>query len=464
MIINMDFFLRLPVYIFELVFFVVITRMCFFEKYSLKGIAGSVLFSPVSSVLFSNIFALTVLEPFSEYSTQSIVFYSMKITLFQTVFQLVLLVGYVKFVKAKNPSIALFLFLCYYQMVPNFLIVSLLNTSILSYLLPAVLVVAFYFVLAKPLSKITRTRIVTDTKLFVVLPVLTSLYNAFMLAMILVISCRNTMTDNDIRLFAENLKKVADDETRAYMRDLLRSIIEVSIGNFADLLYYSVLFMTLILIIAFVVIVKNIEYLNETIKARDKIHELSVEVMETLAHTIDAKDQYTKGHSTRVAKYARMIAEKMGLDKEKQDDIYYMGLLHDIGKIAIPKEIINKPAPLSDEEYKLIQTHPATGYSILSEMKSRPDLAIGAKSHHERIDGKGYPEKLTGDKIPIEARIIAVADAYDAMSSNRSYRAYLPQEKVRQEIIKNIGTQFDEVPAKCMLAIMEEDKDYQLHE
>ncbi|MBR6478706.1 MAG: HD-GYP domain-containing protein [Lachnospiraceae bacterium] len=460
----LDFMLRMPVYVFELVFFVVITRKCFLEKYSFKNVVAAVLLSPVIGVLATTVIGVALFEPSSEYAKSGFVIFSIEFTLFQTACMLLLLWAYVKFVKAKNPSIALFVYLCYYQMVPNLFMVSQLNASLMSYLLPSCLIVVFYVFLVKPLSKLTRTRIVTNTKLFVILPLLTAVYNAISLTLILIMDFRILMTQDDITRFVAALRKVEDEETISFLRDLMREIIDNSEGNFTDLLYYSVLFITLILIITFVVIVRNTEYLNETLKAKDEIHELSVEVMEALARTIDAKDQYTRGHSTRVAKYARMIAEKMGLDAGKQENVYYMGLLHDIGKIAVPKEIINKPSKLSDLEYKIIQTHPAKGYEILAEIKSRPDLSIGARWHHERMDGKGYPDRKRGEEIPLEARIIAVADAYDAMTSNRSYRTYLPQEKVRDEIQKCIGTQFDEIPAKCMLEIIEEDKEYTLHE
>ena len=231
---------------------------------------------------------------------------------------------------------------------------------------------------------------------------------------------------------------------------------------------YTILAM---LIIAFAIIVRNIIQLNEIhsqnveIKlAHDSIKTLSVEVMEALAHTIDAKDKYTNGHSSRVAKYSRMIAEKMGMEQEKCENIYYMGLLHDIGKIGVPNEIINKPARLTDSEYEVIKGHPGIGFGILKEIKSRSDLAYGALWHHERFDGKGYPEYRSGEELPIEARIIAIADSYDAMTSNRSYRNYLPQDKVRAEIEKCSGTQFDPEIVKYMLMIMDEDKEYILHE
>ena len=229
--------------------------------------------------------------------------------------------------------------------------------------------------------------------------------------------------------------------------------------------------MIAMLIIAFIVIVRNVIQLNEISRqnleiqaARDDVKELSVEVMEALAHTIDAKDKYTNGHSIRVAQYSRMIATKMGLSAENCENIYYMGLLHDIGKIGVPNEIINKPKRLTDSEYKVIKTHPAIGYDILAEIKTRPELAKGAHWHHERYDGKGYPDGLSGKDIPLEARIIAVADSYDAMTSNRSYRDYLPQDVVRSELEKNKNTQFDPDIVDVMISIIDEDKDYSLHE
>ncbi len=215
---------------------------------------------------------------------------------------------------------------------------------------------------------------------------------------------------------------------------------------------------------AFYVIIKNIAATDEALKAKEEVKTLSVEVMEALAHTIDTKDEYTKGHSIRVAKYSKMISEKMGLSTEECENVYYMGLLHDIGKIGVPNEIINCPTKLTDAQYDVIKTHPVLGYDILAEIKSRPDLSIGARWHHERFDGKGYPDRKNGDSIPLYARIIAVADSYDAMTSNRSYRKLLPQETVRSEIEKNSGTQFDPEVAKCMLAIIDDDVNYELHE
>ena len=194
------------------------------------------------------------------------------------------------------------------------------------------------------------------------------------------------------------------------------------------------------------------------------VEEMLDQAIAALAQTIDAKDSYTNGHSSRVARYSRMIAERMRIDDIKVKQIYRMGLLHDVGKIGIADYILRKDSKLSDEEYGVIKTHPVKGDEILNNITSMPELHIGARWHHERYDGKGYPDGLAGDDIPIEARIIGVADSYDAMTSNRSYRKYLPQDVVRSEIEKNIGTQFDPSAAKFMLEIMDEDTEYTLHE
>lgn len=206
---------------------------------------------------------------------------------------------------------------------------------------------------------------------------------------------------------------------------------------------------------------------KQTRKAEEKkrqFQRLSIQVMQSLAGAIDAKDKYTKGHSQRVAMYAREIAKRYGYDDEKQEDIYFAGMLHDIGKIGIPNEIINKTGKLTDEEYEIIKTHPVIGAEILSNISEIPNIAVGARWHHERYDGKGYPDGLKGKDIPELARIIGVADAYDAMTSKRSYRDVLSQKIVRAEIEKGIGTQFDPVFAKIMLEMIDEDKSYDMHE
>ena len=191
---------------------------------------------------------------------------------------------------------------------------------------------------------------------------------------------------------------------------------------------------------------------------------LSKQMVNALAKTIDAKDKYTNGHSTRVAEYSMLIAKRMGYEGEKLEQLEFSALLHDIGKIGVPREIINKPSRLTDEEYEIIKTHPGTGANILKEVTELPDIMIGARWHHERYDGKGYPDQLAGTDIPELARIIGVADAYDAMTSKRSYRDVLAQEIVKEEIEKGKGKQFDPQIADVMLLLMAEDTNYKMHE
>ncbi len=197
---------------------------------------------------------------------------------------------------------------------------------------------------------------------------------------------------------------------------------------------------------------------------RNQVEKLSDEVMRTLANTIDAKDPYTNGHSLRVAKYSKEIAKRAGFNKAKQKEIYQMALLHDIGKIGVPDDIINKDTRLTDEEYAAIRKHPAIGSDILKTIEEIPDIMIGARWHHERFDGRGYPDGLVGEEIPECARIIGVADAYDAMTSKRSYRNILAQEVVRGEIEKGKGTQFDPFFAEIMMQMIDEDIKYTMRE
>ena len=195
-----------------------------------------------------------------------------------------------------------------------------------------------------------------------------------------------------------------------------------------------------------------------------KIENLTYQAMMTLAQTIDAKDAYTKGHSTRVAEYSRMIAGRAGKDENYQIAIYFMGLLHDIGKIGIKDEIINKPGKLTDEEFAVIKSHPAIGYDILKNMTEIENIEYGARWHHEKYDGSGYPDGIKGEEIPEYARIIAVADAYDAMASNRSYRKAMPQTVIREELIKGKGRQFDPVLADIMVQLIDEDVNYDMRQ
>lgn len=185
---------------------------------------------------------------------------------------------------------------------------------------------------------------------------------------------------------------------------------------------------------------------------------LSFKMLETLAGTIDAKDKYTNGHSMRVAIYATRLAEKLGWDQERIERLRYEALLHDIGKIGVPDAILNKPARLTDVEFDLIKSHTVVGADILKNMVAVPNAAEVARYHHERYDGKGYPSNISGSEIPVNARIVCIADSFDAMSSDRIYRKALKREVIREELINGRGTQFDPELLDAFLELYDEHK------
>ncbi|MBB5226968.1 response regulator [Treponema ruminis] len=195
-----------------------------------------------------------------------------------------------------------------------------------------------------------------------------------------------------------------------------------------------------------------------------QIKVLTREITEALAKTVDAKDHYTRGHSQRVANYSAEIARRMGKSPKEQEEIYYMGLLHDIGKIGVAGSIIRKNARLTEDEFEEVKEHPMAGYEILKTITVLPNLPLGAKYHHEHFDGSGYPDGLKGYQIPEVARIIAVADVYDAMTSKRAYSEIRPQAVVRAEIERCRGTYFDPDIANVMLRMIDEDIDYSMRE
>lgn len=205
---------------------------------------------------------------------------------------------------------------------------------------------------------------------------------------------------------------------------------------------------------------EKVKYIDELNTKNKELELLANETFEAIAKAVDVNDPYTAGHSRRVARYSRKIAECMGYSDEELEEIYCAGLIHDVGKLGIDNRIINKPGKLSEEEYSEIKKHPLMGYEILKKISIRGNFAYGAKWHHERMDGKGYPDGLLGDNIPKISKIIAVADAYDAMTSKRAYRDIMPQKKVREQIAKGAGTQFDAEIAAIMLDLIDKDTEY----
>ena len=182
------------------------------------------------------------------------------------------------------------------------------------------------------------------------------------------------------------------------------------------------------------------------------------QIIQVFAKSIDVKDEYTNGHSFRVAEYTKMIAEKAGYSEAEVEKIYNIGLMHDIGKIIIPNEILNKPGRLTDDEFAIMKTHAFNGYNILKEVEIMPELALGAGFHHERMDGKGYPFGKTADEIPEVAQMIAVADTFDAMHSTRPYRKKMKMEDIIAELKRVAGTQLNEKYVQMLLTLIEEGK------
>lgn len=184
------------------------------------------------------------------------------------------------------------------------------------------------------------------------------------------------------------------------------------------------------------------------------------EFVGSLVKALETKDTYTYGHSERVAQLAQRLAREMGFSEERVIVTHIAAHLHDLGKIGVPERILNKPGRLTNEEFRIIQQHSVQGYEILKRVTSFQFVAQIVKHHHERYDGAGYPDGLAGEKIPLESRIIGVADAFDAMTSVRSYRARLGIEEAIQELINHKGEQFDPKIVDQMKKIYRDDPDF----
>lgn len=238
---------------------------------------------------------------------------------------------------------------------------------------------------------------------------------------------------------------ISMNEIRDYTRNLVLIIISIALAFLAACVFVG-LKMSISQYKA-----DELEMLREQ-QQRDK--QLIREIIESFAKVIDMKDSYTQGHSTRVAKYTAMLAKELGYDEDTVEQYYNIALMHDIGKVGIPDQVLNKPGKLTDEEYGIIKSHTERGYDVLQGISLMPEIVVGAEAHHERPDGKGYPRGLHGEEIPRVAQIIAVADTFDAMYSDRPYRKRMNYDKAVSIIKEAAGTQLtgDVVDAFLRLA------------
>ena len=212
--------------------------------------------------------------------------------------------------------------------------------------------------------------------------------------------------------------------------------------------------------------IENVLELSELMKDLEQkvyektkqIEQISFETIATIASMIEAKDSYTKGHSVRVSEYSARLAKELGWSEDKISNLRYVALLHDIGKVGIPDSVLNKPGKLTEIEFGVIKSHTSIGGDILNDIKTIAGVSLGAKYHHERYDGKGYPAGVAGEDIPEIARIICIADAYDAMNSKRVYRDNLSKEEIYAQLENGKGTQFDPDFIDSFLKLLDEDK------
>jgi len=193
---------------------------------------------------------------------------------------------------------------------------------------------------------------------------------------------------------------------------------------------------------------------EELAVAIERQEKATVSFAGALVATLDARDRYTAGHSAAVAIYARDIATRMGLDEKDQLRAHLCGLVHDIGKVGLPSGLLEKPGPLSLEERRQMEQHPVIGERILANVEDYAEIASIVRHHHERVDGAGYPDRLVGEQIPLLSRILAVADAYNAMTSQRPYRDAMPSQVARLRLAQGVESQFDTAVVAAFEAVL----------
>lgn len=273
---------------------------------------------------------------------------------------------------------------------------------------------------------------------FFILQTLFILFIGTLLNTIIISLLIATMTkDSFIKIWISNMRGIIPSVIAVGTIGIIMALSFISYGYGAVLLFLGPLLLA-----------------RYSFKLYIDMRNVSLSTIESLSKALDAKDSYTSGHASRVQEYSVKLAEEYGLSSKEIEDIKTSSILHDIGKIGIIDYILNKPGRLTDEEFEKIKEHPKVGADIIGEISFLKDISKIIRYHHERYDGRGYPEGLKADEIPIEACIICIADSYDAMTSDRPYRAALTREEALEEIEKNTGTQFHPSLAKRFLYMM----------
>ncbi len=273
---------------------------------------------------------------------------------------------------------------------------------------------------------------------------------------------------NQITFIAEGLTADVSPETSATFGAVMYADKILSLESYIlegykecqlrDLpILYILIVLSIIWIVSFIIYIITYYKTRAYLKRMELDSRIILQSISTLTSFIDAKDVYTRNHSTRVALYSVEIGRRLKMSKDELNNLYYISLMHDCGKIGVPDQVLNSKERLSDEEYKIIQSHTELGDKMLVDFTAIPNIRDGAHYHHERFDGKGYPKGLKGTDIPIYARIICVADSFDAMASDRCYRKALTKEKVLEEMVNNAGTQFDPEVNRIMISMIEDE-------
>ena len=243
------------------------------------------------------------------------------------------------------------------------------------------------------------------------------------------------------KVWINNLKWTVPNYLALSVLGILISAIYLELGIIAILLFFIPLTLA-----------------RQSFKMYQDIKKVHLTTVQALISTIEAKDAYTKGHSERVAELSAQIARKMNYSESEIEKIKYAGFLHDVGKVSLENNILNKEGELSKKEYEIVKEHPEVGADIVKNVKYLEEVADYVKYHHERLDGTGYPEGLKGDEIPEGARILAVADVYDALTSNRPYRSAWKRNKALNLLTEESGESFDKKIVNNLFELLKERK------